>query len=304
MHPKSLLTMKDLSNAQILEILNDAKAFSNSHSDWQIPASCRKLTANLFFEPSTRTHYSFVSAQDGLGLHGVDFNADSSSLSKGETLYDTVRTFESLGYGLAVIRSAQDEYFKELETIQIPIINAGDGKGNHPTQCLLDLLTLYDEFGHFDGLNVLIVGDVAHSRVAASNKEALERLGANVRFTGPKEWEREGFPFSRFDESIEWADAIIMLRIQRERGAKLDEDLSDAEYLARYGLTKEREARMKPSAIIMHPGPVNRGVEIDTDLVECPRSRIFKQMTNGVLVRKAVLKRALGLEPFPNKQNQ
>ena len=298
MHPKSLLTMQDLTNEEILDILNDAKAFSSSHSDWQIPVSSRKLTANLFFEPSTRTHYSFLSAQKGLGLDSVDFNPETSSLTKGESLYDTVRTFEALGYGLLIIRSPQDGYFNELESVGIPIINAGDGKTNHPTQCLLDLLTIYNEFGHFDGLNVLIVGDVAHSRVAASNKEALERFHANVRFAGPKEWEREGFPFSDFDESISWADAIIMLRIQRERGAKLSDMSDNDSYLERYGLTKERAAKMKPGAIIMHPAPVNRGVEIDSDLVECEKSRIFEQMKNGVLVRKAVIKRALGSEPF------
>lgn len=297
MHPKSLLTMQDLTNEEILDILNDAKAFSSSHSDWQIPVSSRKLTANLFFEPSTRTHYSFLSAEKQLGLPTVDFNPETSSLTKGESLYDTVRTFEAVGYQLLVIRHPQDDYFKELESIQVPIINAGDGKGNHPSQCLLDLLTLYNEFGHLDGLNILICGDVAHSRVAASDKEALERFGSTVRFAGPKEWEREGYPFSDFDESVEWADAIIMLRIQWERGAKL-ESLEGKDYLEQYGLTKERYARMKDHAILMHPAPVNRGVEIDTDLVEAPKSRIFEQMHNGMLVRKAIVKRALGLPPF------
>ncbi len=296
MNPGSLLTMKDLSKEDILDLLNDAKAFSISHSDWRFPVSSQEMTANLFFEPSTRTHYSFLSAEKQLGLKTVDFNPESSSLTKGESLYDTVKTFEAIGYKLLVIRHVKDEYFKELENIKVPIINAGDGKGNHPTQCLLDLLTIYEEFGRLD-VNVLICGDVAHSRVAASDKEALEKFGAQVRFAGPKEWEREGFPFSDFDESIEWADAIIMLRIQHERGANL-EGVSDASYLEKYGLNKERYARMKPTAILMHPGPVNRNVEIDTDLVESEKSRYFQQMTNGVLVRKAVLKRALGFKPF------
>lgn len=301
MNKKSLLTMKDLTDEEILDILNDAKAFSYSRSDWQLPVSDQVLTANLFFEPSTRTHYSFVSAEKQLGLKTVDFQAESSSVTKGETLYDTVKTFESVGYQLLVIRHPQDEYFKELEGISIPIINAGDGKGNHPSQCLLDLLTIYQEFGHFDGINVLICGDVAHSRVAASDKEALERFHANVRFAGPKEWEREGYPFSDFDESIEWADVVMLLRIQRERGATL-QSLSDEEYLSQYGLTKERYNRMKDHAIIMHPAPVNRGVEIDTDLVESEKSRIFKQMHNGMLVRKAMIKRALGVAPFASEE--
>lgn len=303
MNKKSLLTMQDLTNEEILELLDDAKAFSYSHCDWQLPVSDQVLTANLFFEPSTRTHYSFVSAEKQLGLKVVDFNAETSSLTKGETLYDTVKTFESVGYQLLVIRHPQDEYFKELEGINIPIINAGDGKGNHPSQCLLDLLTIYQEFGHLDGINVLICGDVAHSRVAASDKEALERFHANVRFAGPKEWEREGYPFSDFDESIEWADVVMMLRIQKERGATL-ESLNDEDYLAKYGLTKERYSHMKDHAIIMHPAPVNRGVEIDTDLVESEKSRIFKQMHNGMLVRKAMLKKALGLEPFAREEHE
>lgn len=143
---------------------------------------------------------------------------------------------------------------------------------------------------------MLIVGDIAHSRVAASDKNALERLGASVKFAGPKEWERDGYEFSDFDKEIEDADVVMMLRIQRERGARLNEDLTDAEYLERYGLSKERYNRMKKGAIIMHPAPVNRGVEIDDELVEAPNSRIFKQMANGVLVRKAVLKRAFNQE--------
>lgn len=303
MNKKSLLTMKDLTNEEILEILDDAKAFSYSQSDWQLPESAQVLTANLFFEPSTRTHYSFVSAEKQLGLKTVDFQAESSSLTKGETLYDTVKTFESVGYQLLVIRHPQDEYFNELKGINIPIINAGDGKGNHPSQCLLDLLTIYQEFGHFDGINVLICGDVAHSRVAASDKEALERFNANVRFAGPKEWEREGYPFHDFDESIAWADVVMLLRIQKERGATL-QSLSDEEYLSQYGLTKERYSRMKDHAIIMHPAPVNRGVEIDTDLVESEKSRIFKQMHNGMLVRKAMIKKALGQAPFASEGHE
>jgi aspartate carbamoyltransferase catalytic subunit len=302
MNSKSLLTMKDLSTADILDILNDARAFSISTRDWQVPVR-KAQAANLFFEPSTRTHYSFVSAENQLGMQSADFHAKESSLTKGESLYDTVKTFEAIGYDVLVIRHPQDEYFQELSSINIPIINAGDGKGNHPTQCLLDLLTIYNEFGKFEGINVVICGDVAHSRVAASDREALERLGANVKFAGPKEWEREGYPFTDFDEAIEWADVVMLLRIQRERGAELS-SISDEEYLEKYGLTKERYTRMQDHAIIMHPAPVNRGMEIDTDLVESEKSRIFEQMANGVLVRKAVLKRALGYKPFEKMTRQ
>ena len=296
MNTRSLLSMKDLSTTEIFDILNDARAFNNSKKDWQIPMQ-NALVANLFFEASTRTHFSFESAEYQLGCKVADFDAKTSSVTKGETLYDTVKTFESVGYKAVVIRHSQDEYFKELENINIPIINAGDGKGNHPTQCLLDLYTIYDEFNTFENLNIVICGDIEHSRVAASNKDALTRLGANVVFSGPKEWQREGYPTMDFDQAVEWADVVMMLRIQKERGAGL-ENMSDGEYLKTYGLNKERYSRMKKHAIIMHPAPVNRGVEIDTDLVECEKSRIFKQMENGVLVRKAVVKRAFGYPYF------
>ena len=294
MNKHSLLSMKDLSTDDIFSILNDARLFNISYRDWQLPLH-KALVANLFFEPSTRTHFSFASAQHQLGCQVEDFNAETSSVQKGETLYDTVKTFEAIGYDALVIRHPKDEYFKYLEGIQIPIINAGDGAGNHPSQCLLDLLTIYDEFNTFKDLNVVIVGDILHSRVAASDKDALDRLGANVVFAGPEQWQREGFPVMDFDEAIEWADVVMMLRIQKERGAALSGGI---DYLNRYGLNKERYSRMKEHAIIMHPAPFNRGVEIDGDLVESEKSRIFKQMSNGVLVRKAIMKRAFGFEPF------
>ncbi len=160
---------------------------------------------------------------------------------------------------------------------------------------------MQNEFGTLEGLNVVICGDILHSRVAASDKEALEKLGSTVRFAGPKEWERPGYPTIDFDEAIEWADVVMMLRIQKERGSGMA-GMTDSEYLEKYGLTKERYARMKDKAIVMHPAPVNRGVEIDTDLVEAEKSRIFEQMHNGMLVRKAVIKRGFGFAPFKEKK--
>ena len=159
---------------------------------------------------------------------------------------------------------------------------------------------MYQEFGTLEGLKVVICGDILHSRVAASDKEALEKMGAEVRFAGPEIWRREGFTPVELDDVIEDADVVMMLRIQKERGSAVD--MSDEEYLERYGLNKARYNRMKDTAIIMHPGPINRGVEFDTDLVEAPKSRYFKQIQNGVLVRKAVLKRAFGFAPF-TKEN-
>ncbi|HIY91106.1 MAG: aspartate carbamoyltransferase catalytic subunit [Merdibacter sp.] len=293
MNPNSLLRIRDLSKDELMGILMDAQLFGASQKDWQLPQ--RRLVANLFFEPSTRTHYSFASAEHQLGCCVEDFTAAGSSVEKGESLYDTVKTFESVGYDAVVIRHRQDEYFRELEGIEIPIINAGDGAGNHPTQCLLDLLTLYQEFGRIEGIRLAIIGDIQHSRVASSNREAMELLGGEWVFSGPPQWQREGYPYMPIDEAVEWADAVMMLRIQHERHASAMQ-MSKAEYLQRYGLTKERASRMKPHAIIMHPAPVNRDVEIDSDLVESPKSRIFKQMSNGVLIRKAAIKRAMGVQ--------
>ena len=293
MNPNSLLRIRDLSKDELMGILMDAQLFGASQKDWQLPQ--RRLVANLFFEPSTRTHYSFASAEHQLGCCVEDFTAAGSSVEKGESLYDTVKTFESVGYDAVVIRHRQDEYFRELEGIEIPIINAGDGAGNHPTQCQLDLLTLYQEFGRIEGIRLAIIGDIQHSRVASSNREAMELLGGEWVFSGPPQWQREGYPYMPIDEAVEWADAVMMLRIQHERHASAMQ-MSKAEYLQRYGLTKERASRMKPHAIIMHPAPVNRDVEIDSDLVESPKSRIFKQMSNGVLIRKAAIKRAMGVQ--------
>lgn len=295
MNKQSLLRISDMTKEDILFILHDAQAFSYSHKDWQLPK--RTLIANLFFEPSTRTHFSFASAQHQLGCCVENFTAQGSSVEKGETLYDTVKTFESIGYDAVVIRHSQDEYFRELQDLHIPILNAGDGCGNHPTQCLLDLLTIYQEFGKFEGIKVAVIGDIIHSRVAKSLQEALALLGGEVCFSGPDVWVTQDASYKQIDEAVEWADAVMMLRIQHERHKDIMQ-ISKADYLKQYGLTKERAARMKPQAIIMHPAPVNRGVEIDSDLVEAPQSRIFKQMENGVLVRKAVVKRAFGYAPF------
>ena len=179
MNQNSLLSMSDLSRNDIIHILNDASLFNVSYSDWQLP--CHKaLVANLFFEASTRTHFSFESAELQLGCKVADVQTSVSSVTKGETLYDTCKTLESVGYDCLVIRHKQDAYYKQLEGINIPILNAGDGAGDHPTQCLLDLLTMYQEFGTLTGLNVLICGDIQHSRVAASDNTAIDLLQSNV----------------------------------------------------------------------------------------------------------------------------
>lgn len=297
MNPNSLLTMTALGKEGTIHLLQEAFLFQKKYTDWQI-GSQRGPVANLFFENSTRTHYSFAYAEATLGLKRADIEASASSVMKGESLYDTCKTLESIGYSLLVIRSPEDAYYEKLDSLSIPVINAGDGKGDHPTQCLLDLYTMLEHFGHLSGLKVCIVGDILHSRVAKSDFDALRMFGADVFFSGPAEFEREGFPFVDLDKAIEVSDVVMLLRIQRER-LTIPMSLSDEEYHERFGLTKRRYEKMKENAIIMHPAPVNRGIEIDSDLVESPRSVIFRQMHNGVFVRKAAIKKALGFSRFP-----
>lgn len=288
-----LLTMSELSELEISEILKDAEDFANGEGS---ELTEQTFVANLFFENSTRTRFSFEVAEKKLGLEVLNFAAESSSVQKGETLYDTIRTLESIGTKAVVIRHEQDRYFDELkDKVNIPILNAGDGCGNHPTQCLLDLLTIKQEFGRFEGLKIAIIGDIRHSRVARSNAEALTKLGATIYFASPEEWKDEENTFGTYkalDELVPEVDVMMLLRVQHERHDHYETDIMKA-YHEKHGLTVEREKRMKEGSIIMHPAPVNRDVEIASELVECERSRIFKQMENGVYVRMAVLKRAL-----------
>ncbi len=287
---KNLLTMNELSNKEIIEILDQAERFKEGEI-WL--EGFNKYVANLFFESSTRTKCSFEMAERKLGLNTIHFDANTSSVQKGETLYDTVRTLEAIGVEAVVIRHNLERYFDELSGLKTRVINGGDGCGNHPTQCLLDLLTIRQEFGSFENLRIAIIGDIAHSRVARSNAEALSKLGAEVVFSGPEEW----FPthyqnqYLSVDESIERSDVVMLLRIQHERHASTS-GLTAEQYHERFGLTVKRQKKMKKNSIILHPAPVNRGVEIADSLVECEKSRIFKQMENGVFVRMAVLKRA------------
>ncbi|WP_374459507.1 aspartate carbamoyltransferase catalytic subunit [Chryseobacterium taeanense] len=296
-----MFTITELSTERINRIVQEALAFSEGKT---ARIEGEVFCSNLFFEDSTRTKTSFDIAERKLGLQVVPFDASNSSVNKGESLYDTVKTIESLGINLVVIRDKKDRYFEELKNIKIPVINGGDGTGNHPSQCMLDLMTIYQEFGKFEGLKVGIVGDVKHSRVANSNAEALRRLGAKVYFSGPEQWFDEGAlingTYLSVDEMIHEVDVLMLLRIQHERhDSKMN--FSPSEYHRKYGLTKEREKAMKKEAIIMHPAPINRGVEIDSELVECERSRIFRQMQNGVFARMAILKEALEKEGYTFK---
>ncbi len=288
-----MFKLSSLSKENIEKIVREAVGFSNGK---QVKAKKDVFVSNLFFENSTRTAVSFDIAERKLGLQVVPFNIQASSLHKGETLLDTVRALKATGMDLLVIRHPDDHYYQELSSVDISIINAGDGVGHHPSQGLLDLMTIYQEFGKFEGLTVGIVGDVKHSRVANSDAHALRRLGAKVYFSGPEDWFDQGVmmngTYRNFDHLIQEVDVLILLRIQHERHS-VKHKMSANEYLSKYGLTKERVNMMKPESIIMHPGPVNRGVEIESELVESPKSRIFKQIENGVFTRMAILKDAL-----------
>lgn len=281
---KGLLTLKELSTEKIIELIDFAIELKRG----AVISYPDKKFATLFFENSTRTHYSFISAMINLGIKVVDFNASVSSVNKGESLYDTVKTFESIGMDGVVIRNSEDEYFKHLNGINIPIFNGGDGKSNHPTQSLLDLMTIYEEFGNFKNLKCCIVGDIAHSRVAHTNIEIMQRLGMEVYISGPEEFNDGCAPYLSFDKAIEICDVVMLLRVQFERHQEKMQ-MSVEDYHLRYGLTMEKVNKMKENAIIMHPAPFNRGVEIADDVVECGKSRIYKQMTNGVYIRMAAI---------------
>ncbi len=285
----NVLTLDDFSVEQINKILDLAEEFKNGK---EVDYKGKKVISNLFFEPSTRTHYSFDMAALKLGCKTQNFDAGNSSLKKGESLYDTVKTFEMFGTDAVVIRHVENEYYKQLEGINIPILNAGDGTGNHPSQSLLDLLTIREEFGKFEGLKVVIVGDIKHSRVAHTNFKVMKRLGMEVYTSGPLEYKEEGYNYVELDEIINKVDVVMLLRVQHERHSeKMHETVE--EYHEAFGLNTKRVEEMKENAIIMHPAPFNRNVEIADNVVECEKSRIFKQVQNGVYVRMALIHMAL-----------
>ncbi|MDR1012965.1 MAG: aspartate carbamoyltransferase catalytic subunit [Lactobacillales bacterium] len=287
------VSVEDLTNEQVLLLLKRASAFKQQ-ALWQPPKK-QIFVANLFFENSTRTHNSFHIAQRKLGMDVLEFETQISSLQKGETLYDTVLTLSALGVDILVIRSSVERYWEDLlksSTIDCHLVNGGDGSGGHPSQCLLDLLTIQEEFGTFSELKVAIVGDLIHSRVARSNMQMLTRFGAKIFFSGPKKWHGEEFDqygqFLPFDELVDKVDILMMLRVQHERHDGYY-GFSKKEYHQLYGLTKERGRRLQKQAIIMHPAPVNRDVEIADNLVESAKSKIVEQMRNGVYARMAIL---------------
>ncbi|TMQ56202.1 MAG: aspartate carbamoyltransferase catalytic subunit [Candidatus Eisenbacteria bacterium] len=294
---KDLLGLEDLSAEELVSILDTARTFREV-LDRPIPKvpSLRGLTAaNLFFEASTRTRLSFELAEKRLSADTVNFQTSGSSVSKGESLKDTARNIEAMGIHLVVIRhqaSGAPHYL--ARNLDAGVINAGDGTHEHPTQGLLDIFTVRERRGKIAGLRVAIIGDIMHSRVARSNIWGLTKLGAAVTIAGPPtmmpaEVERFGVTVARsVDEAMEGADVVNILRIQleRQRGTLYP---SLREYARVYGVTSERLKRAKPDVIVMHPGPMNRGVEIAQDVADGKHSVILEQVTNGVAVRMAVL---------------
>tara|TARA_B100001971_G_C18268008_1_gene596135 strand:+ start:68795 stop:69709 length:915 start_codon:yes stop_codon:yes gene_type:complete len=296
MQIKHLTGISDLETHDIYSILEKSLFYSEQVKNKKPihPLLQDSLVANIFFENSTRTRFSFEVAQKRLGANVLNFDEESSSLAKGESLYDTLKTFESLGIDIAIIRHSDDNFINSLrENFSFSTINAGAGKNEHPTQSLLDLFTIHQEFKTFEGLKICICGDIQSSRVAKSNIRALKKLGVEVYLTGPeillpKSDEIEDHcTLLELDKAIEISDVMMFLRIQHERHQTFEIPIE--EYNKKYGLNHERLARMKERAIIMHPGPVNRDVEILSELVEHEKSRIFKQMENGVYTRMAIL---------------
>ena len=268
----------------------------------KVPALQGRTVANLFFENSTRTRLSFERAARALSADVMNFSAAGSSVSKGESLKDTALTLQAMGPDVMVVRHrATGAPWRVAEWTGLPVINAGDGAHQHPTQAMLDALTIRQRFGKLDGLRVAIVGDIRHSRVARSNAFAFTALGAEVVFVAPQTLlpvDAEAWPVTmtdQLDDVIEEVDVAYMLRIQVERGG-MSVFPSLPEYVSRFGMTRRRFAALPPEAVVLHPGPMNRGVEIADAVADDERTLILNQVTNGVAVRMAVLFRLLGGE--------
>ena len=294
---KDLLSLYDLSGEEITFILDTAEEFKkvSERRVKKVPALRGKTVVNLFVEPSTRTRVSFELAEQRLSADIVNMQAQSSSLLKGETLLDTVRNIEALQVDLVVMRhSAPGAQAFIARNLKCGVVNAGDGAHSHPTQALLDIFTIREKKGRVKGLNVAIIGDILHSRVARSNIWGLLKLGAKVTVAGPatlvpQEVEEIGVRVCHdLREAVEGADVVNLLRIQRERQT-LGFFPSIGEYSRFFGINSDTLKYMKPDALVMHPGPINRGVELTGDVADGEQSVILEQVTNGLAIRMAVL---------------
>ena len=301
---KHLLSIDDVTGGEIEGLLDLADGFVEvlARDVPKVPTLRGKTIALLFYENSTRTRLSFDRAAKALSADVLTFTPGGSSVSKGESLKDTALTLKAMGPDLMVVRhGATGAPWRVADWTGLPVINAGDGAHQHPTQALLDVLTVRRHFGRVGGLKVGIVGDIRHSRVARSTAGALVALGATVTLVAPRtllpvdtsDW---GVATAdSLDEVLESLDVVYLLRIQQERGGG-DVFPSISEYVGRFGLTRGRAARLRPDAVVMHPGPMNRGVEVDPAVADGPRSLVAQQVSNGIAVRMAVLFRLLGSE--------
>lgn len=293
---KDLVGIKELSRQHIEEILNTAKAFKEvlGRDIKKVPTLRGRTAINLFFEPSTRTRTSFELAEKRLSLDVLNFSVSTSSVVKGETLYDTLKTIEAYNVDYIVIRHSSSGAAKFVAShTNASVINAGDGTNEHPTQALLDAFSILEVKGRLDGLKIAIVGDIIHSRVARSNLYLLSKFDTEIRFVGPPTLLPLDPPenvkiFYDLKEGLKGVDVVILLRIQLERqNAAYIPSLK--EYFHVWGLKKDAFSYLKDDAIIMHPGPMNRGVEISTEVADSPRSIILRQVTNGIATRMAVI---------------
>ena len=294
---KDFISTRDLTSEQIDYILTQALSFReiNKREVKKIPTLKGRTIVNLFFEPSTRTRTSFEIAGKRLGADVINISASTSSTQKGETLMDTVKNIQAMSSDIIVIRHSFSGSVKFVaDNVHTHIVNAGDGLNEHPTQSMLDLLTIKLQKGKLEGLNVTIIGDIEHSRVARSDIWAMKTCGMNVKLFGPPTMIPVGIEAfgveiaSNMEEAVKDADVIIMLRIQRERMAKLLIP-SEREYSKLFGLTPAVMAKAKKDVMVMHPGPVNRGVELSSVVADSQNSAILDQVENGVAIRMAVL---------------
>jgi aspartate carbamoyltransferase catalytic subunit len=303
---RHLLGIESLTTEQISFLLEQSKVFQAiQRNPLKKLATLRgKTVALVFFEPSTRTRISFATACARMGADTMLLQADASSLKKGESLLDTVRTLEAMKPDAIVMRhSASGAADFAAARLDVPVINAGDGTHEHPTQALLDALTIQDRKGAIENLNVTILGDVLHSRVARSNIHLLSRFSCRITLCGPGMWvprELESLApgilrVARIEDALKDADVVMALRVQQERHG--EPALSAEEYILLYQLTPERLRLARPDAIVLHPGPMNRGLEIDDAVADGPQSCVLEQVTNGLAVRMALLFQLLGVSP-------
>lgn len=302
---KHFLTTEGLSRQLLVEILDHAESFAEvaGRVVKKVPLLRGKTIVNLFFEPSTRTSTTFDLAAKRLSADVLNLNMATSSTSKGESLLDTLHTLEAMHSDMFIVRHASSgaaHFIASHVAPHISVINGGDGQHAHPTQAMLDMFTIRKHKPSFDTMRVAIVGDILHSRVARSDIHALKTLGVNdVRVVGPATLIPVGIEslgvqvFNNLQQGLDGVDVIIMLRLQKERMVTASIP-SEHEYFKRYGLTEEKLAVAKPDAIVMHPGPINRGIEIDSKVADSDRSVILQQVSHGIAVRMAVMAMAMG----------